>query len=89
MKYLIAEVNDTYCPDTDRHTGRTTTPRPDLGEFETAEAAFLGCDQANREVGLDVEISYIVIDETGAQAIPELPPMEVLHGMEGLEDFEV
>jgi hypothetical protein len=30
-----------------------------------------------------------VVDENGAQAIPELPPMEALHGMEGLEDFEV
>jgi hypothetical protein len=87
MKYGITEMSDVYCGITDRFLYKETIPRPDLGTFEDLASAFLTADQESRAAG--PESNFIVVDETGAQAIPELPPMEALHGMEGLEDFEV
>jgi hypothetical protein len=87
MKYSIIEKREYYCGITDRYLGTDSIPRPDLGAFEDLASAFLTADQESRAAG--PESTFIVVDETGAQAIPELPPMEALHGMEGLEDFEV
>lgn len=78
MTFYIAEETPFYSPTTGVIIDVTTTRRLDLGEFETAEAAFL----KRAELAGDVT-GLIVVDERNAEHFSPRTEAEVLRWLEG------